>query len=150
MPAPTGEIFEHDGMTYVIEPKVLSKRCIEALLRVYRQGIRREIKEHQQYRDELGDDLFEEMKLDLMSAARMPGMQEAVKALQTFDGMASTLHICCDQINTLEDAKHLIGVVPNIMKLFKGMAASMQQDLEAEKNSPPQNQTQILEVPLKR
>jgi len=137
MGAPVGDMFRHDGTDYHVQPLVMSRGCVEQLLRVYRLQCRRDLAELRQQKDELGEELYEETKQFLLESATCPGIQQAVKAMQTMEGLAAALHFCCDEIATLEDAKSLMAKMPNVLEIFKALATGLQEDLESSGNLSP-------------
>lgn len=133
--APIGTVFSFDGKDYAIEPTVLSRGSIEALSRCYAKLVRRRLAELRQEKAEYDAETYQELTEAYKAAMMTPGIQEAVKALMTPEGLVVALHHNCQEIPTIEEAQRLVDAMPNLMDLFGTMAATMQEDLAAAKNS---------------
>lgn len=146
--APVGQILVVNGKEYHIKPTVLSQETIEALIRVYKKTIQDDLIELYRVRKQLDLELFEDTKDKLMGSMICPGIPQAVAAFQHPRGMAIVLHLCCDEVGTLEEAKKIIASSPNLTDMLKVIAETAAEDVQAAGNSLPQDPTKTLEAKL--
>lgn len=132
--APAGEIFEHQGREYHIKPLIMSEKCQDALKGVFLAEVRRGLKQLRDDRKSWETEDYQEAREKLLASTVCPGLQEAMKAMQTPSGMACCLYHCCDGIETIDAAKQIVGECQSLMSVFQSIGSALMEDLDAAKN----------------
>lgn len=141
MPAPQGELLTvnvgGEDIDVAIEPTLYSRRSIDALAMLYKKKVRESAMAA--IADLRTADIPEEMKAEMraeytsiLKKSMMPGIGEAMEALQTPEGMIVALETNSNL--TREDATRVVNNTPNIISIFTKLSLVVANEAEAEKN----------------
>lgn len=113
---PTGSTFDYEGVTYHLEPKALSSRVIRALARLYENDMRPKLP---RIAAELAAAKSEQERTLIKEFYGVVNtrMEKFQKMLDTDEGMATIISMCCDQIKDYKEAMEIVENHPENWRL---------------------------------
>ncbi len=122
-PSSVGSMFVHEGTSYHIEPTAFSSKVIKALVRLYDHRMKEQVPDLlvalRQCKTEDEKAIVKEMyEYTSDRAAKIQLM------IQTEEGVATVLSLCCNQIESYEQALDIVQSHPRFFELIEAIVSA--------------------------